>query len=76
MIKVLDTKSLDILKETKVEQKYRYVFAMFREQGAVQTYGISPVVFAKFIIQTEKLYNRLKNPFHNFDHGISGRRVG
>ena len=73
MIHILDLKSLDILVETSLIRKMKFVYAMFKEQSIVEAYGISSGTFYKFLIETERLYNQKKNPFHNFDHGISGK---
>lgn len=55
-----------------MERKFKFIYAMFREQGVVENYRISNQTFLNFLMEIEKLYNKYKNPFHNFDHGITG----
>ena len=52
--------------------KIRYVYAMFKDQSVVENYKISQSTFMKFVNDTEVLYSRHKNTFHNFDHGVTG----
>lgn len=69
----MDKKALNILNENSVEKKFKYIYTMFREQDVIKNFQISNATFMSFLAETEKLYNKNKNPFHNFDHGITGR---
>jgi hypothetical protein len=69
----LDQKLLNILDETSVERKFKFIYAMFKEQGVIQKYSMQSSIFLSFLKETEKLYNSQNNPFHNFDHGITGK---
>lgn len=68
----LERKQLDLLSETDRMVKIRYVYAMFKDQSVVENYKISQSTFMKFVNDTEVLYSRHKNTFHNFDHGVTG----
>ena len=68
----LEKKQLDLLAESDRMKKIRFVYAMFKDQGVVENYKIGQPAFLKFINDTEVLYSRHRNTFHNFDHGVTG----
>ena len=62
-----------MLAEKDQFRKFRFVYGMFRDQGVIENYKIGQDKFLRFIKDSETLYSRHKNTFHNFDHGVTGR---
>ena len=50
---------------------YRNIWAMFSNTQIVEAYKISPFKFSSFIMEVDKYYSRMNNPFHNFQHGVT-----
>lgn len=45
---------------------YRHIWAMFSNTQIIEAYKISPFKFSSFIMEVDKYYSKMNNPFHNF----------
>lgn len=52
--------------------KYRLIATMFHSLGYFEKFEIDLNVFGKFMFYIQEKYNIRNNPFHNFEHGITG----
>ena len=59
--------NFDALKLNKI-QKFAILYKIFKPYFILTK--VSLPTFAAFLKKIEYLYNRNKNPFHNFDHGV------
>ena len=47
------------------------MFNIFSKGGWIEKYKINDQVLLDFLCELEKKYNKRKNPFHNYTHGIA-----
>lgn len=62
-----------ILDIKDVLSKYNMIWMMFHSMGFLEKYEIDINVFGRFLYMVQEKYNSPNNPFHNFDHGITGK---
>ncbi|CAD8159906.1 unnamed protein product [Paramecium pentaurelia] len=55
----------------KDNMKAKLVYHIIKKNEWIDNYDINEDVLMKFIKEVERKYNKRKNPFHNFDHGIT-----
>lgn len=53
-------------------EKSRLVWFMLEDFGLVDGFGIEKETLCEFILQIQAGYCQHKNPFHNYDHGVTG----
>ena len=53
-------------------QKHRAVWSILKKNGFIDDYSIPIDNLQKFIKDIEYHYNANSNPYHNYDHGITG----
>lgn len=74
--KDLNLNSLDfnILEENDMIEKHRYVWRMLCSENSnyIEEFCIPIQTLCDFLDRLKRKYNKKKNPFHNYDHGISG----
>lgn len=63
----------NILVESDPLEKKRIVWLMLEKNGFINELVIPLQIFCQFVNIIKKKYNKRKNPFHNFDHGVSGK---
>jgi hypothetical protein len=68
----LDSFAFNILDESNPLEKQRFVWSMFEKNGFMEEFMIPINTLCDFINIMMIKYNKRSNPFHNFDHGISG----
>lgn len=51
--------------------KAKLVYHIIKKNDWIDNYDMNEEVLMKFIKEVERKYNKRKNPFHNFDHGIT-----
>lgn len=51
--------------------KAKLVYHIIKKNDWIDNYDMNEDVLMKFIKEVERKYNKRKNPFHNFDHGIT-----
>jgi len=69
----LDNWNFDITSINSIMDKYRLIGTMFHSLGFLERFEIELPVFGKFLHTLQEKYNVRNNPFHNFDHGFTGR---
>lgn len=70
---LLDSWDFNIIEVTNIMEKYRLIGTMFRSLGYFEKFEIDLSVFGKFVHTLQEKYNIRSNPFHNFDHGFTGK---
>ncbi|CAK69783.1 unnamed protein product (macronuclear) [Paramecium tetraurelia] len=55
----------------KDNMKTKLVYHIIKKNDWIENYDMNRDVLMKFIKEVERKYNKRKNPFHNFDHGIT-----
>ncbi len=63
----------DSLKLENIFEKYRFIWTVFEKNDFFKSFNIPLENFSLFIQILSEKYNKRKNPFHNFDHGIAGK---
>lgn len=58
-----------------LHDKFRFVVAMFREVNLSAVLNVETEDFAMFLYNISLHYDSRTNPFHNFNHGITGKHV-
>lgn len=74
LIKELNKWDFNILDIKDVTEKHQHVFAMFKSCFFIQSLDVDEKIFSNFLAILQEKYNHRNNPFHNFDHGITGRK--
>lgn len=72
-IKLISDWNFNILEYKKQMEKFRFIWTMFHYYNYFEKLEIIPNIFKNFLIILNEKYNHRNNPFHNFDHGITGR---
>ena len=62
----------NILAETNIIEKQRFVWSILEQNGFIEEFLIPINTLCDFIDVMKNKYNKRRNPFHNFDHGVSG----
>lgn len=62
----------NILAETNIIEKQRFVWSILEQNGFIEEFLIPINTLCDFIDVMKNKYNKKRNPFHNFDHGVSG----
>ena len=70
----LDNWNFDIISVKNLMEKYRLIGTMFNSLGYLERFEIELPVFGKFLLALQEKYNIRNNPFHNFDHGFTGKQ--
>lgn len=65
----------NILVQSDPLEKKRIVWLMLEKNGFINELVIPLQIFCEFVNIIKKKYNKRKNPFHNFDHGVSGNKL-
>lgn len=52
--------------------KYRVVIQIFKDIGTLDIFEVQNSKFLAYIKKAEVFYERNKNAFHNFEHGLTG----
>lgn len=70
----LNSLNFNILDENDVVEKHRYVWRMLSGENFnfIEEFCIPMKILCNFLCCLKRKYNKKKNPFHNYDHGISG----
>ena len=68
----LESFSFNILAEMNPLEKQRDVWSILMTNGCIDEFMIPINTLCEFINIINIKYNQRKNPFHNFDHGVSG----
>lgn len=68
----IDEWEFDVNQLKFVEEKYTTSWNILRRSEFFETFVIPEEVYANFIKEMQKGYDQNNNPFHNFNHGISG----
>ena len=71
-IKLISDWNFNILEYKKQLEKFRFIWTMFHYYNYFEKLEIIPAIFKNFLIILNEKYNHRNNPFHNFDHGITG----
>ena len=69
----LDKWNFDITIIKNIMEKYRLIGTMFNSLGYMERFEIDLNVFGRFLQALQEKYNIRNNPFHNFDHGFTGK---
>ena len=72
--KKLNSWNFNILEIKNIHEKYKNIWAMFDSLKFFDTFNIEIKQFNEFLVILNEKYSSNKNPFHNFDHGITGFR--
>ena len=76
MIEELKQFNFDIIAhKTSKFKRFKFIYAMFHDINIIQTYDVSQEKFLSYLKKTEYFYERNKNPYHNFEHAITGIRI-
>jgi calcium/calmodulin-dependent 3',5'-cyclic nucleotide phosphodiesterase len=70
--KSLDNFEFNILEVSNPTEKARLVWALLKRAGFIEDFNIPNDELSTFLRQVMKKYNHNNNPFHNFDHGVTG----
>lgn len=68
-LELLNWNALDL---NTTQEKHRTAWAILKREGWIDLYQIPPDLFIEFLCELERKYNKRKNPFHNYQHGIAG----
>lgn len=52
--------------------KIKVVVTVFQQTGTLELFDIDRASFLMYLQKAQYYYQRNQNPFHNFDHGITG----
>lgn len=63
----------NIFKEEDSISKQKIVWLMLNSIEYVETLKIDLNTLCEFIFKMQMKYNKRRNPFHNFEHGVSGK---
>lgn len=76
MVEKLKDFNFDVTSFTKEPQKmkFRSIFAMFDTSGVIDYFEVDKTKFLDYLKKAEYYYERNKNPYHNFEHGITGKQ--
>ena len=69
---ILGDWSFDITKITNPHEKNRIIWVILNDLGLITEFKIDLEVLCRFITKLKEKYDKKDNPFHNFDHGVSG----
>lgn len=70
---ILNTLDFNILAESGDPfEAQRFVWRMMINDDFLNEFSIPINTFCQFLDCLKTKYNKRKNPFHNFDHGVSG----
>ena len=64
----------NVLAEQNEYIKFNKIWMMFHSFNYFEKYEIEEDIFNNFLVIVREKYNWRKNPFHNFDHGITGKQ--
>ena len=64
--------NFNIIAKESLCEKLRLTWAMFYSMNFIEKYEINTEAFNKFLNLLLQKYNCRNNPFHNFDHAITG----
>lgn len=70
----VDTLDLNVLEMGLIDLHY-IVWKIFEKLNFFSKYSIPLDVYQEFIFNLERKYNKRKNPFHNFYHGVTGKQI-
>ncbi len=62
----------NVLQEENEFIKFKKIWMMFHSFNYFEKYEMEEDIFNNFLVVVREKYNWRKNPFHNFDHGITG----
>lgn len=51
------------------------IFTIFDSSDMINAFDVSLQKFSSFCDEAEKLYNKNSNPYHNYEHGITGKSL-
>ena len=71
-IRQLKEWNFNILSVKSDLEKHHFVFSMFKSTYFLDKLEVDVKIFSNFLEILQEKYNHRKNPFHNFDHGITG----
>ena len=57
--------------EDKIKRK-NFVYAMFDSFDILEVYNVDLDKFSAYCDEAEKLYDKNQNPYHNYEHGVTG----
>lgn len=64
--------NFDVPKISNDLEKSRLVWYMMEDFGLITDFEIDRNILCEFILQIKSGYSQHKNPFHNYDHGVTG----
>jgi len=64
--------NFDVLQVPELTDKYRFALGMFTDTNLYDLLQIEKQQFASFLQMLKNKYEHRHNPFHNFNHGITG----
>ena len=67
--------SLDVPKIDDVDEKSRLVGVMLNDMNLITEFNIDLGKLSEFVSRIKDKYSYRKNPYHNYDHGISGNKI-
>ena len=73
--KTLGDFHFNVLSETSIIEKQRLAWSMLASNGFIEEFMIPINTLCEFLNIMKTKYNKRKNPFHNFDHAISGINI-
>lgn len=68
---ILDTFEFNIFDIEDREEKQRLVYSILDRNHFLDKFSIPQTQLINFLMALETKYNKKKNPFHNYNHGIS-----
>lgn len=77
MVDDLNNFNFDITRFVKEKQKMRIksIYTMFDSAGMVDQFEVDKPKLLNYIRKAEFYYERNNNPYHNFEHGITGKLI-
>lgn len=63
----------NVLAEQNEYIKFKKIWMMFHSFNYFEKYEIEEDIFNNFLVVVREKYNWRRNPFHNFDHGVTGK---
>jgi len=54
------------------QKRKNFIYAMFDNCDILSHYNVNLEKFSAYCDEAEKLYDKNKNPYHNYEHGITG----
>jgi len=67
--------SIDISSLEDWTEKSRIVWVLLNDMSLIEEYNIDLKVFCDFVSQVREGYSSHNNPYHNYDHGVSGKQL-